>query len=407
MDGPHTVDPPHRPTGAMPLDDQPKPVPPLEPAPPEAAPMAQGLEAKPDGSLPVNTVPTQWILIGMGSVAFLYFARPVVLPVFLAILAAMALKPLMRGLAFIRIPTAPSAAIIFILLVTAMVVGFFQLGRPAVGWIDDAPEHVAELKTRIQFLYPNAMRMSQAVAAMNDLGASATAVAASTPAAGLKKPAQTLEIKDQRGTASILNWTGTVLAGLGEVLVLVYLILASGDLFLQKLVRVMPTLKDKRRAIEFSHEIQQNISNYLFAVTVINACLGVGVAAGLYVMGVPRPAMWGMLVAIINFVPYFGPVVMLGILAAVGLLTFDSPWQGLLPASWYMALHLLESNFVTPIILGRRFTLNPVAIFISLMFWLWLWGVPGALLSAPILVLVKAVCDRVPRGAYFSELIGR
>jgi predicted PurR-regulated permease PerM len=293
-----------------------------------------------------------------------------------------------------------------VLLLTALIVGFSQLGRPAVNWIDDAPQHLADLKARVKYLYPNAMKMGHAVAAVTDFSDTAAA-GPEAKKANQKAPPPTVEIKDQRGTASILNWTGTVLAGLGEVLVLIYLILASGDLFLHKLVRVMPTLSDKKRAIEFSHEIQQNISKYLFSLTIINTCLGAVVAAGLYVIGVPKAGMWGMLVAVLNFVPYFGPAVMVFILAIVGILSFDSLWQGLLPAAWFLALHLLESNFVTPILLGRRFTLNPVAIFISLMFWLWLWGVPGALISAPILVLVKAVCDRIPRAVYVSELIGR
>jgi predicted PurR-regulated permease PerM len=368
----------------------------------EDLPDADGRADAPIETLERRTTPAQWTLIVLGIVAFLYFARPVVLPVFLAILAAMALKPLMRWLALLKIPTAPSAAIVFALLVTALTIGFFELGRPAVKWINDAPEHVADLRARVEKLYPNAMKMGNAVAAMSDLSAAAPQVKKAN-----QKAPPTVEIKDQRGTSSILNWTGTVLAGLGEVLVLIYLILASGDLFLHKLVRVMPTLRDKKRAIEFSHEIQQNISNYLFSVTIINSCLGAAAAAGLFVIGVPRAGMWGMLAALVNFVPYFGPVVMVAVLAVVGVLTFDSFWQGLLPGAWYLALHLLESNFVTPILLGRRFTLNPVAIFISLMFWLWLWGIPGALLSAPILVLVKAVCDRIPRASNVGELIGR
>jgi predicted PurR-regulated permease PerM len=357
----------------------------------------------PDEPVPVRTVPTQWVLIVLGAIALLYFARPVLLPVFLAILSAMALKPLMRLLALIRLPTHLSAALVFALLVATLFVGFFQIGRPAAKWMDEAPEHIADLKARVQKLFPNAIRMSHAMAAVTDMGAAASP---DEKKVNPKVQPATFEIKDQRGTTSILNWTGTVLAGLGEVLVLIYLILASGDLFLHKLVRVMPTLKDKKQAIEISHEIQQNISNYLFTVTLINVCLGTVVAAGLFILGVPKPAMWGVLVALLNFVPYFGPVVGVGLLGVVGVLTFDTLWQGLMPATWYLALHLLEANLVTPILLGRRFTLNPVAIFISLMFWLWLWGVPGALLSVPILVLVKGICDRIPRAAYMSELIG-
>ena len=126
---------------------------------------------------------------------------------------------------------------------------------------------------------------------------------------------------------------------------------------------------------------------------------------GLYFMGVPNAAMWGMLVAVLNFVPYFGPIIGVFLLATVGLLTFDALWQGLLPSRWYLLLHLLEANLVTPVLLGRRFTLNPVVIFVSLIFWTWLWGVPGALLSVPILASIKVVCDRVPKLTFVSELL--
>jgi predicted PurR-regulated permease PerM len=222
-----------------------------------------------------------------------------------------------------------------------------------------------------------------------------------------KEKATVVEVKTSRVPTTFINWTGTLLAGIGETLVLLYLLLASGDLFLHKLVHVMPTLREKKRAVEISHEIQQNISNYLFSVSLINICLGIAVSGGLYFLGVPNAAMWGMLVAILNFVPYFGPVVGVMLLAAVGLLTFDTLWQGILPSVWYLLLHLLEANLITPILLGRRFTLNPVVVFVSLIFWTWLWGVPGALLSVPILASVKVVCDRVPSMSHVSELLTR
>jgi len=122
---------------------------------------------------------------------------------------------------------------------------------------------------------------------------------------------------------------------------------------------------------------------------------------------VPNATMWGLLAALLNFVPYFGPIAGVVIISAVGLLSFDSPWRGLLPPLWYLALHLLEANFVTPILLGRRLTLNPVAVFVSLIFWTWLWGVSGALLSVPILVTIKVICDRLPAMSHFGEFIGR
>lgn len=343
----------------------------------------------------------QLVIVVLGTIAFLYFARPVVLPILIAWMAAMTLKPLVRYLSYLHLPTALSAAIVFGLLVAALGAGFVQLERPAARWMNDAPQHMTELRQRVQGLFPKTLHLSQATAAVSNLGA--------TEAEKKEEQRKTpmVEVKDQRGTSSILNWTGTFLAGLGEVLVLIYLLLASGDLFNQKLVRLAPTLRGKIRAVEISHEIQQNISNYLFSISLVNVCLGALVSGGLYFMGIPNAAMWGILVALLNFVPYFGPVAGVVILAAVGLLTFDSPWRGLLPPLWYMSLHLLESNLLTPILLSRRFTLNPVAIFVSLIFWIWLWGIPGALLSVPILVSIKVICDRSTTISYLGELIGR
>lgn len=343
-----------------------------------------------------RATPLQIVLMVLGAMAFLYFARPVILPVVLAGIAGMALKPLMRWFSWCHVPPALSAAIVVGLLIAAIAIGFFQLGRPAMTWMNDAPQHMAELRQRVQKLVPRLARFSEAAEAVNNLGATAAE----------EKKTTAVEVKDSRGTSSILNWTGTFLVGIGETLVLLYLLLASGDLFLQKLVHVMPTWREKKRAVEINHEIQQSISNYLFSVSLINFGLGLVVSTGLYFMGVPNAAMWGMLVAVLNFVPYFGPIVSVSLLAIVGLLTFDKLWQGLLPAAWYLLLHLLEANLVTPILLGRRFTLNPVAVFISLMFWTWLWGVPGALLSVPILVSLKVVCDRFPSLAAVSELLG-
>jgi predicted PurR-regulated permease PerM len=122
-------------------------------------------------------------------------------------------------------------------------------------------------------------------------------------------------------------------------------------------------------------------------------------------LGVPNAAMWGALVAVLNFVPYFGPATGIILLGVVGLLNFDTLWKGILPSVLYLLLHLLEANFITPMLLGRRFTLNPVVIFIFLIFWTWLWGVPGALLSVPILVSIKVVADHAPALASVSELL--
>jgi predicted PurR-regulated permease PerM len=344
-----------------------------------------------------KSTPVQIVLIVLGTIAFLYLARPVVLPIVMACIGAMTLKPLIRWFSCCHIPPALSAAVVLCCLVSVIGIGFFQLGRPALTWMNEAPQHLTELKQRAQKMFPRVARFGQVAAAVNNLGATEEE----------QKKAATVELKTSGVAGTFINWTGSLLAGICEILVLLYLLLASGDLFLQKLVRVMPTLQEKKRAVDISHEVQQNLSHYLFSVSLINIGLGLAVSGGLYFMGVPKAAMWGMLVAILNFVPYFGAGVGILLLTVVGFLTFDTFWQAVLPPVWYLLLHALESNLVTPVLLGRRFTLNPAVIFASLIFWTWLWGVPGALLSVPILVSIKVVCDRIPAMSPVSELISR
>jgi predicted PurR-regulated permease PerM len=280
----------------------------------DAAPRAEILDSAAHPVEPVRIAPVQIILAALGTIAFLYFARPVVLPVFLAFVAGTTLKPLIGWFSYCRITPALSTALVLCFLVTMAGIGLFQLGQPASRWINEAPQHITELRQRIQTFFPRVARFNQAAAAMENLGA--------PPAEQAKAP--TVELKTSRVPNAFINWTGSLVAGAGEALVLLYLLLASGDLFLQKLVHVMPTLRDKKRAVEISREIQQNISNYLFSVTLINIGLGAIVSAGLYFLGVPNAAMWGMLVAVLNFVPYFGPVAGVIMLAVAGPFSLPS-----------------------------------------------------------------------------------
>jgi predicted PurR-regulated permease PerM len=376
---------------------------PVTVAPNLEVPGSEPSPAQSSAALAAKTTAGQIALVVLSAIAFLYFARPVILPIVLACVAGMTLKPFIRWLSRCHIRPALATAVVLGLFVSVAGIGFAQLGRPALAWMNEAPEHIAQAKLRVQKLFPRIARFSQAVG--NNRATSEEE----------QKKAPPVEVKDSTSPSAFLtwtgvnwtgvNWTGSLLAGLCETLVLLYLLLASGDMFLLKLVHLMPTLGDKKRAVEISHEIQQNISNYLFSVSLINIGLGLAVSGGFYWLGVPNAAMWGMLVALLNYVPYFGPIVGIMLLGTVGLLSFDTFGKGLLPPVWYLVLHLLEANFITPVLLGRRFTLNPVVIFVSLIFWTWLWGVPGALLSVPILVSIKVISDRVPALAHVSELL--
>jgi predicted PurR-regulated permease PerM len=186
-------------------------------------------------------------------------------------------------------------------LVSAIGLGFFQLGRPALAWVNEAPQHMTELRQRVQNMFPRIARFSQAAAAVNNLGATEEE----------QKKAPAVELKTSRVPGAFINWTGTFLAGVGETLVLLYLLLASGDLFLQKLVHVMPTFGDKKRAVEIA-TIQ--LFQLFVLVTLINiGCIFVSGFIGWASLTPP----WGMLVAVLNFELYFGPAGII-LLATVG-----------------------------------------------------------------------------------------
>jgi predicted PurR-regulated permease PerM len=263
-----------------------------------------------------------------------------------------------------------------------------------VEWIASAPDSFPRIKIKFQHVLRPAARLSEAASSVGDLTTQDTG-----------KQAQPVEVKDNRVAKDLFTKTGSLLAGAAEAVALLFLLLASGDLFLQKLVRATPRLRDKKQAVEISREIQQSISTYLFSVSLINLCFGIVVGLALHLLGMPNALMWGGVAAFANFVPIIGSILGMTAVGLGGLLAFDTLGRGLLPVTAYCLLHLIETYVVTPCVLGRRFALNPVVIFIAVIFCAWLWSVIGALLAFPLLMTVKAICDHVPPLSFLSELL--
>jgi predicted PurR-regulated permease PerM len=190
------------------------------------------------------------------------------------------------------------------------------------------------------------------------------------------------------------------------VVVLLYFLLASGDLFLRKLVRVLPHPEDKKRAVEIARRLRQDISIYLRTITLINIGLGVAEGTAMHLLGMPNPMLWGVMATVFNFVPYLGAMAGIVVIAAVATLSFETPAQYILPPIVYFLLTALEGYFITPVIVGRRLTLNPVVILMGLFLWGWIWGIPGAVLAVPMLASFKIVCDHIPPLTPVGEFLG-
>jgi predicted PurR-regulated permease PerM len=147
--------------------------------------------------------------------------------------------------------------------------------------------------------------------------------------------------------------------------------------------------------VDISQQIEADISAYLLTITAMNAAVGVATGVAMYLCGLGDPLLWGATAFLLNYVPILGPLFGTVIFLLAGMLSFDSLWWALLPPALYFGIHLAEGETLTPMLLARRFTLNPVLVILSLVFWFWMWGVPGAILAVPMLAVLKIVSDRV------------
>lgn len=328
----------------------------------------------------------------------LHLARDVVLPVVAALILSLLFLPAVRGMKALRIPAPLGAAIVVLGLVAAFVAGAYNLAEPARNWLDKAPQGLREVGVKLRYFIGQVSEVSKATAEVRDL---------TEDLAGQDGAArQEVTVNGPSLADGLLEGARAFSLSVASTLLLLYFLLASGDMFLRKTIAVTPRLADKKRAVDIAQQVETAVSRYLFAVTLINIAVGGAVAVALSLMGVPNPLLWGVMVTVLNFIPYLGEIVILIALTVVGLLTFDDPWRGLAVPGIFAALSVVERYFVTPTVVGRHLSLNPVVIVLSVLFWGAMWGVPGALLAVPILVTLKVLCDRIERLKVFGEFLG-
>ena len=315
----------------------------------------------------------------------IYFVRSLLLPLVLALLLSYLLRPIVRGLAKLKIPPLIGGALLLISLFGALGYGASFLAAPAAGWIDKAPYSLQQLQERLTPFKKPIAQVAQASGAIEKL--------TTTEAAPAKTP--TVEVKQHPITDRLFANTSELLVSTLTVIILLYFLLAYHEVFLAKLIKLMPTLSDKKRAVTIAHEIEAQISRYLFTITLINLCLGIAVGTAVGFLGLSNPIMWGVLVAVLNFIPYLGALTGIFCMLLGALLSFDSLGFALIFPATYLALATIEGNFITPFVMGRSLTLNPVLVLLSLMFWGWMWGIVGILLAVPILATFKIFCTHL------------
>ena len=326
----------------------------------------------------------------------LYFAKAFFLPIVLAVLLDFLLSPIIRGLKRARIPEPLGAALVIIGLLGTASFAVYGLVEPAKEWAAKLPGSIREAEDRLRQLRTPVEQVTRTAEKVEE--ATQMDGPASTPEVVIKGP--TL-------TERLFGTTQTIVASTIEVIILLYFLLAAGDLFLQKLIKVLPQLRDKKKAVSIARETEASVSTYLVTVTLMNIALGLSVAGVMYLLGMPNPLLWGALAALAEFVPYLGATALFAVLALAGLVTFEQIGQALLVPGAYLAVNVLQSQFIFPWVVGHRLTLNPVAILVGLVFWWWIWGIPGAFLAVPILATFKIFCDHIEALAPIGEFLGR
>lgn len=332
----------------------------------------------------------RWAVIGSFLILFvgaLYFAKGFAVPVLLAFLFALVLSPVVRFFARRKVPQFVTAAVLVGAGVVAIVAAFYALSGPVTLWLDDMPRIGTEVERKLASFRQPVEQIEAASQQVDKL--------AKGDGGNADPEVQEVVVKEPGLASAAAENVPDIGAKFVFSVVLLLFLLASGDLFLTKLVRAMPSLTDKKRALRIAHDIERELSRYLFTIALINAGLGVAIGLSMWVVGMPNPELWGILAALVNFVPYVGSMVGIILVTLVGLVEYPTLAEAFYAPALYLVCVTVEGQILTPMIVGRRLEMNNVAVFLAVAFWGWLWGIVGMLIAVPLMVGVKIFATHV------------
>ncbi len=343
------------------------------------------------------------ILAGLAILYTLYFAASIILPFVLAMVFGLLLGPPVTFMnQRLHVPRM-LAALVAILALFSVAGGIgFAISVPAEEWIAKAPQSLPTLEAKLSFLR-KPIALLQGVPAQVD-----KLVHQGQPA----PKGQVVTVANQGGSGmggvglSVLTGTKAFLGELFTLIIVLFFLLADGDSLLRRFVEILPGFAEKKRAVQIAGEVEKNISLYLVTITIMNLLVGIANGLSVWAFGLPNPLLWGTAAFLLNYVPILGPVTGMVVFFFVGLFTFSNALWALAPSGVYLMIHMLEGETITPMLLARRFTLNPLLVIASLMFWDWLWGVTGALLAVPLLAVTKILCDHIEVLTPLGHLLG-
>jgi predicted PurR-regulated permease PerM len=344
-----------------------------------------------------------------GIIFLLRYAQEFFIPIALAILIAYALDPIVLRLRTFHIPQYLAAGIVLLALLGTVAFGAYAMREQAMTAVTNVPKAAQKLREKIRSARRSGDNtpMAEIQKAAKEIEKTAAEATSNQPAApGVAR----VQVEDRFSVMDYV-WSGSMglfnVVGQGFLVIfLVFFILASGDLFKRKIMKLVGTrLSEKKVTLEALNEIQSQVSRFLLIQALTSLLVGVATGLALWAFGVNEPAVWGLFAGVLNTIPYFGPIIVSAVLTVVAFVQFDSLTSALEVTGVAFAITSLEGMLLTPALMGRAASINGVAMFVSLLFWTWLWGVIGMLVAVPITMVIKIICDRIAGLQPFGELL--
>jgi predicted PurR-regulated permease PerM len=324
--------------------------------------------------------------------ASLKMTSAISLPIVVAFVLRLVLHPVARFLERIRVPRMFASLLILVTLLAGLGVIGMWIIAPASDWVEKMPRGIARIQNNLGFISSSLDGAKEIMSKAEDLTNGENPV----PVA----------VQGSRLSDKVFVGAQAFVSGVFMTALVLFFLLVSGDTFLRKLVEALPRFKDKRKVVDLTLQIEQNVSAYLLTITFMNALIGVATGLIMWAFGIPNPLLWGTVAFLLNYIPIMGPIIMLTIILFVALITTNSLNAALMPMAAYLFIRTTEGSVITPMLVAKQFTLNPVLVIVSIFFWYWMWGIPGAILAMPILAVLKITCDRIERFAPLGHFLG-
>ena len=325
------------------------------------------------------------LIAGVGLVLAIPFAlragAEFFLPLTAAIVIAIALVPFLEWMERRGAPSSLAALTAVVIFLVVANTALVLIVVPATDWFQLLPARIGQIQANLAPLIDFYSQLQRYVDRTVHMLASGPVAAAQTVA--VETPRSLLQFAATSAPSAVIQMFFALLA--------IYFFLAGWTKLRKRTISSRESYTGALAVARVIQNVVDSTSAYVLTIATINLSLGLAIALAVWLVGMPSPLMWGGIVALLNFIPYFGPIVAAVLLALGGLMVFNDVWYALLPAAIQIGFHLVEANVITPLVLGRRLTMNPLLILVSLSFWSWVWGTPGALLAVPLLIIIQTV----------------